>query len=166
MTTQHLTSHSLWIDRLKPLNNGNFVLASTDAGRAKQVEALANRLGVDAALIIKRRISGSKTEVVGVNAHVEDRVVVIYDDMVRTGGSLIKAAEAYLEAGAREVYAACSHGVFPPGSWERLQQAGVFTQVITTDSHPSTQALVDRGLEVLSVVPLFAEALQPIFIRR
>ena len=166
VTTQHLSTHDLWSARLRPLNQGNFVLASTDAGRAKQVEALANRLGVDAALIIKRRVSGSKTEVVGVNAHVEDRIVVIYDDMVRTGGSLIKAAEAYLEAGASRVYAAFSHGVLPEGTWERLQQAGVFTQVITTDSHPRAQAFSSQGLEVLSVVPLFAEALRPIFVKR
>ena len=166
VTTQHLNSHQLWTARLLPLNDGDFVLASTDAGRAKQVEALANCLRVDAALIIKRRMSGSKTEVVGVNAHVEGRIVVIYDDMVRTGGSLIKAAEAYLEAGAKEVYAACSHGVLPEGTWERLQQSGVFTQVITTDSHPRAQFLSNQGLEVLSVVPLFAEALRPIFTPR
>lgn len=163
VTTQHLSTKDLWHARLSRLNDGDFVLASTDAGRAKHVEALANLLEVDAALIIKRRLSAKQTEVVGVNAHVAQRVVVIYDDMVRSGGSLIKAAEAYREAGAREIYAACSHGVFPKGSWERLMKSGLFSGVISTDSHPNAQTLEARGLEVLSTTPIFAQALNTVF---
>lgn len=163
VATQHLSSRALWVERLQSINQGDFVLASTDAGRAKQVEALANELRVDAALIIKRRLSGSETEVVGVNAHVEDRVVVIYDDMVRTGGSLVQAAQAYRAAGARDVYATCTHGVFPEGAWERLQESRVFTRVITTNSHPRASSFQADDLEIISVVPLFADALREVF---
>jgi ribose-phosphate pyrophosphokinase len=75
------------------------VLASTDMGRAKWVEALANRLHAPVALIHKRRLSGSETRVAAVVGDVAGRDVVIFDDMIRTGGSLVQAAEAYLRAG-------------------------------------------------------------------
>ena len=161
----HLSARELWVDRLRQINGGDFVLASTDTGRAKHVEALANLLNVEVALIIKRRISGSQTEIVGLNAHVNDRVVVIYDDMVRTGGSLIQAARAYQEAGSREVYAACSHSVLPPGAWARLAAEPALTHIIATDSHPNANLFASEGLEVISVAPLFARALRPIFAR-
>lgn len=160
---QHLSARGLWIERLKQINGGDFVLASTDTGRAKHVEALANALNVEVALIIKRRISGSQTEIVGLNAHVNDRVVVIYDDMVRTGGSLIQAARAYREAGAREVYAACSHAVLPEDSWSKLAAEPAIAHVIATDSHPNALRFEPEGLELISVAPLFAQALNPIF---
>lgn len=162
ITTQHLSTVELWTERLSRLK-GDFVLACTDAGRAKHVERLANLLGVEAALLLKRRVSGSITEVVGINAHVEGRIVVIYDDMVRTGSSLIKAAEAYREAGAKEIYATCSHGVFPEGAWERLLESGLFKEFISTDSHPRASLFVNHGLEVLSTAPIFARALNTIF---
>jgi ribose-phosphate pyrophosphokinase len=163
ITTQHLSTTALWVERLSHINQGDFVLASTDAGRAKHVERLANLLGVDAALIIKRRTSGRETEIVGVNARVEGRVVVIYDDMVRTGGSLIKAARAYKAAGAQEIYAVCSHGVFPEEAWQTLCDTKLFTQIIATDSHPQAKKLSAHGLEVLSTSSIFAQALQKIF---
>ena len=158
-TARHLKVKPILTQRLKEIAQGDFVLASTDAGRAKQIEALANALDVDAALIIKRRLSGSKTEVLGVNARVEGKVVVIYDDMIRTGGSLIQAARAYRDAGATEIFAVCTHAVLPEGSWERIQGSNLFEKVIATDSHPNAMMLEKLGLEVLNVSSIFANSL-------
>ena len=72
-------------------------MASTDAGRAKWVESLANDLGVGAAFILKRRLKGDHTEVSAINADVAGKTVVIYDDMIRSGGSIINAAKIYKE---------------------------------------------------------------------
>lgn len=157
--TEHLSALPLIKRRLQEINGGDFVLGSTDAGRAKWVERLANDLGVEAALIIKRRVSGAETEVVAMNAQVEGRVVVIYDDMIRTGGSLLQAARAYLGGGAVGVWAACSHGVLPEGSWGRLSGSGLLKGVISTDSHPGARALEAQGLELLPSAPIFADAL-------
>jgi len=66
-------------------------LGSTDAGRAKWVESLANDLGVPAAFVFKRRRSAEETEVTAVSTRLAGEMVVIYDDMIRTGGSLINA---------------------------------------------------------------------------
>ncbi|MBM4290502.1 MAG: ribose-phosphate diphosphokinase [Deltaproteobacteria bacterium] len=167
--TEHLSALPLLRSRLRQIHGGDFVLGSTDAGRAKWVERLANELGVEAALIVKRRLSGAETEVVAMNAQVAGRAVVIYDDMIRTGGSLLQAARAYLDGGAREVWAACSHGVLPEGAWERLRDSGLLRGVIATDSHPRARALGAAGaagLELLPSAPLFAEALAARSMRR
>jgi ribose-phosphate pyrophosphokinase len=89
--------------RLVP--SGDFVLASTDAGRAKWVESLANDLHVPAAVVLKRRLPDGSTEIASRAASVEGKDVIVYDDMIRTGGSLLHAAKAYRDAGARRLFA-------------------------------------------------------------
>jgi ribose-phosphate pyrophosphokinase len=135
-------------------------LASTDMGRAKWVEALANKLDAPVALIHKKRLSGSETRVAAVVGDVAGRDVVIYDDMIRTGGSLVQAAEAYTKAGARTVHAATTHLVLPPGSVERLEGAPL-EGVIGTDTHPNHELVEGRpGWRVVSVADLFAEVVR------
>lgn len=125
--------------------NHDFVLASTDAGRAKWVESLANEMGVECAVITKRRLSGTDTEIVGINADVKGKKVVIYDDMIRTGGSLISAGKAYLAAGASKVYAVATHGVLPgegsQSSLLKLMNSEVFQKVYVTNTHPKANEL-------------------------
>ncbi len=159
ITAIHLSGRELLCEAIREEGGADFVLGSTDTGRAKWVEALANRLGVDAAIILKRRISGSETQVVAVSAEVSGRSVVIYDDMVRTGGSLIGAARTFRDAGATRVVAVCTHGVFPPGAFARLEASGLFARVVATDSHPNAVALADAGLRVVSVANVFAARL-------
>ena len=77
--------------------------------------------------------------------------------------TLIKAAQAYRKAGATEIYAVCSHGVFPKNAWEKIKQSGLFTHLIATDSHPKAHELQTKGLELISASSIFATALQKIF---
>jgi ribose-phosphate pyrophosphokinase len=119
----------------------DFVLASTDSGRAKWVESLANDMGVEFAVITKRRLSGSSTEVVGINADVKGKKVVMYDDMIRTGGSLIGAAKAYKDAGASKVYAVATHAVLPNDSLQKMQLSGFIEKVYVTNTHPRSMEL-------------------------
>lgn len=137
----------------------DFVLACTDAGRAKWVESLANDLGVPAAFVYKRRIDGSTTEVTGVSAAVAGKRVIIYDDMIRTGGSLLEAAAAYQEAGAIAIDAIATHGLFPGQSLAKLRASGLLGSITTTDSHPRAVALADDFLSVTSTADLFAQHL-------
>ena len=160
LVATHLSATTALTPWLQEVGGERFILASADAGRAKRVEALANALGVEAAVLIKRRRSGSETEVIGVNAQVDGRRVIIYDDMIRTGGSILRAAEVYREAGAREVHAACTHGVFPQGAWDRLLESPAVERIFATDSHPRAVSLAPRGLEIASTVEIFAEALR------
>lgn len=136
-----------------------FVLACTDAGRAKWVESLANDLGVNAAFVFKRRLSGDKTEVTSISADVKGKYVIIYDDMIRTGGSLINAAKAYLDAGGLKVGAITTHGVFPANAVQRIKDSGYFCQLICTNSHPNAIAIQDDFLKVKSIAPLITSKL-------
>lgn len=160
MTPVHLSARPIVLDEARRLAAGEpFVMACTDAGRAKWVESLANDLGTRAAFVMKRRLDGERTEVLAVEAAVEDQVVVIYDDMIRTGGSMLQAARAYLDAGARRVCAITTHGIFPGDSLERLCDSGLFGELVCTDSHPRAIELEHELLTVRSIAPLLHRAL-------
>lgn len=153
----HLYAKSLIEELCRSLVADDFVLASTDSGRAQWVESLAHDMGVGASFVFKQRLDGVHTKVLAVQALVENRKVIIYDDMIRTGGSLIKAAEAYKEAGASEIYAVASHGVFPGDALEGVRSSGYFRAIATTDTHPRAVQLQGDFLRVKSVAPLILE---------
>jgi len=136
------------------------VIACTDAGRAKWVETLANHLGVRASFVFKRRMGGATTEVTAVSAQVQGAHVVIYDDMIRTGGSLLGAARAYRDAGAAGISVITTHGLFCGDALARLKASGLFEAIVCTDSHPRARELADDFLQVESVAPLYAEHLR------
>jgi len=154
----HVYGKSLVIAAARRLGGNDFVLACTDAGRAKWVESLANDLGVAAAFVYKRR-HDDQTEVTGVSAQVSGKRVVIYDDMIRTGGSLLNAARAYRDSGAVAIDAIATHGLFPGDSLAKLEASGLLGRIVVTDSHPRAVALKSRFLEVDSTATLLTEHL-------
>ncbi len=155
----HVYGKPLVIDAAHRLAGKDFVLACTDAGRAKWVESLANDIGVEAAFVYKRRVSGTSTNVTGVSAQVAGKHVVIYDDMIRTGGSLLGAAAAYRDAGATQIDAISTHGLFPGDSLAKIEASGLLGRIVTTDSHPRAVALANNFLQVTSTAALLAEHL-------
>jgi ribose-phosphate pyrophosphokinase len=157
----HIDGAPVIREAITAFGGDDFVLGCTDAGRAKRVERLAQDIGVTAAFVYKRRLSGSRTEVSGVSAHVRGRRVVIYDDMIRTGGSLLAAAAAYRDAGATSISAVATHGLFIGDSLDRIAASGLFSAVAVTDSHPRAPELARTGpfLTLHSVAPLLAERL-------
>ena len=132
------------------------VLGSVDVGRAKWVERMASRLGVSAAFAHKRRLGPDRTEVVALLADVKDRHVILMDDMIRSGSSMLGAAAAYRAAGARRVSAYATHGVLPGDALARLEASGLLTHLTTTDSHPSALRQAGAFLEVLTIAPWLA----------
>jgi ribose-phosphate pyrophosphokinase len=159
VTAIHVYGKRVLIPVMQRLGGEDFIIGSTDSGRAKWVESLANDMEVDVALILKRRLSGTEIRVTALNAEVTGRNVVIYDDMIRSGGSLIGAAETYKAAGAAKIFAVCTHGVFTPGAFDRLQNSGLFEIIVATDSHPNAVALEEKGLRLVPTVSLFSEHL-------
>jgi ribose-phosphate pyrophosphokinase len=85
---------------------------------------------------------------------------VIYDDMIRTGGSLIAAAQVYRDNGAVAIDAVATHGVFPGDSLERIRKTGLFGHIVTTDSHPRAVELASDYLQVDSTASLLTEHLK------
>ena len=136
-------------------NGSNFVLASADAGRMKWIESLARDLAVPPAFAYKERIDGARTVSLGVSGPVQGKFVVIYDDMIRTGSSLMNAAKAYLNAGATGVAAIATHGLLPGDSLKKIEASGLFREIVVCDSHPRARALQSDFLKVESCVELF-----------
>ncbi len=156
----HVHARRVVLDEIRRLGGDDFVLGATDAGRAKWVESLANDLGVEAAFIFKRRLGNGTTEVSALAAEVRGRRVVIYDDMIRTGESLIGAARAFLDVGATSTAAVATHGVLPGDSLRRIRESGLFTEIVCTDSHPRAVELADEpGFKVVSIAALLADFL-------
>lgn len=121
--------------------NMDFVFGSTDAGRAKWILSLAKDAGVQPAFVYKRHTDDrGGTEVYDSNCDVKGKTVVIYDDMVRSGGSAWKAAKTYRDRGATKVFLIASHGVLPEGSIRAIYESGYIDGVALTDSHPGAFA--------------------------
>ncbi|MGI5865399.1 MAG: ribose-phosphate diphosphokinase [Myxococcales bacterium] len=156
----HLRGTPIVMRAAQRIAGPSFVLAATDAGRAKWVERMALDAGVTASFVFKRRHEDGTTEVTAVSAHVQGANVVIYDDMIRTGGSLINAAHAYRAAGAASISAVATHGVLPGDALGRLQRTALFEHIVCTDSHPRALELRSNLLEIESVAGLFADYLK------
>lgn len=155
----HVYGKPFVMEAARQLAGQDFVLASTDAGRAKWVQSLAEDLAVPASFVLKRRLDDGSTRVAAVSAHVHNRHVIIYDDLIRTGGSLLQAAQAYLEAGATRVDAIATHAPLPGSSLERIRASGLIGAIHSTDSHPRAAALAGDYLTVHEAAPLFHQAL-------
>ena len=138
-----------------------YVLGATDAGRAKWVESLARKLTCEPAFVYKRRDATSgKLSITGINADVSGKKVIIYDDMIRTGSSLLQAAEAYANAGASEVHAVASHLVLPHGALDKILSSGAIQSINGTDSHPESEAARQHGGIIASVADLLVPAVE------
>ena len=159
----HLTAMPVLTDRIAELTD-DLVVVSPDAGRVKVAERYAMALGADLAIVHKSRIRGARNgvearEVVGT---VAGRVCVLIDDMIDTGGTIVAAAEQLSARGAREVYAATTHGLFSPPAADRLKDSPI-RKVIVTDTLPTPLGMNMDKLEVVSVAPTIAAALRAVF---
>jgi len=159
----HVYAKPIIIDAVRELGGDDFVLACTDAGRAKWVESLANELRVSASFVFKKRLDDGTPVVTAMNADVAGKRVIVYDDMVRSGNSLLNAAKAYLEAGASDVACVTTHGLFPNDALHRIKESRLISKVICTNSHPRAVELArqaDGFLAVRSVAKVLADVVR------
>jgi ribose-phosphate pyrophosphokinase len=146
----------------RPLGSRPLVVVAGDAGIAKRARNFAEWLNASLAIIEKRR-SGNlgRSEALNVIGEVEGRDALIIDDEVDTGGSLISAAQALVRAGAREITAACTHGVLSGGAVLRIADSPI-RELVVTDTVPiPIEKQIDK-LKVISIAPVFAEAIRRI----
>lgn len=164
-TVFHTYAKSAIIEMIK--NNTpkdcEIVLGSTDAGRAKWVESLAKEMNIQPAFVYKQRTSGTQTSVTGINADVKDKHVVIYDDMIRSGGSIIQAAEAYRNAGAKSISLVTTHGLFcsqgktPAQVIKNIMDKTQATSLCLTDSHVNSVNLIMDNVSIYNITNLFVK---------
>lgn len=169
--TDHLEARPLFVKHFAPLLSATEIaVVSPDTGGAKRAEALRTSLGralgrsPTSAFVEKYRAHGvvSGEMLVG---DVAGRVALIVDDLIATGGTLLRAARACRAAGATVVHAVATHGLFVGETAARLFQDPALQQVVTTNSVPPFRLGRDRlpdQLVVLDVAPLFAEAIRRI----
>lgn len=139
----------------------NLVVVTPDVGGIKMARAYAKLLKCPLAIVDKRRESESKTEVMNIIGSVKDCNVVMVDDMVSTGGSLIEAVKALKRAGARDVYAGIVHPVLAGTAIERLQKSDL-KELVVTDTIPIPKEKQGGKIKVLSVAKLLGEAIKRI----
>ncbi len=159
----HLYASPVIIEYLKKknLDVNSVVIVSPDPGRVKRARALAKRLSnVPIAIIDKRRPEPNKSEVIHVVGDVKDKICIINDDIVDTGGTLIGAAEAILKNGAKEVYATITHPVLSGDASIRITNS-LIKEMIVTNTIPLNSKKTDK-FTVLSVGTLLAEAIKRI----
>ncbi|MCH7954542.1 MAG: ribose-phosphate pyrophosphokinase [Candidatus Marinimicrobia bacterium] len=158
----HLYSSMVLIDHLSKMDFiKNAVVMAPDIGGIKMARAYARRLDLDLAVIDKRREKANKSEVMNIIGDIEGKNVILLDDLVDTAGTLINAAEAAVERGAINVYAAAAHPVLSGGAIEKLKESTI-KKLIVTDTIP----LADNGdsgiTEVVSVANIFGKAIMAI----
>jgi ribose-phosphate pyrophosphokinase len=158
----HLFAAAVIIDYVQQLKLPDLVVVSPDAGGVERARAYAKRLDASLAIVDKRRDQPNVAEVHNVIGDVTDRTALVVDDMVDTGGTLTKVAEALQAAGAREVLASCSHPVLSGHAIERIEQSRL-AKLITTDSIPLAPEKLRSGrIVVLGVAGLLSRAIKNI----
>jgi ribose-phosphate pyrophosphokinase len=137
-------------------------VVSPDAGGVERARAYAKRLDASLAIIDKRRAKPNQVEEMRIIGDVSGCVAVIVDDMIDTAGTMCRAAQAVMDAGANRVMAAATHGVLSGPAMERLSASALDTLIITDTITPRPDVLAEPRLQVVSVADLMAEAISRI----
>jgi len=159
----HLYAGPLMSEAIRhELNTGDLTVVSPDAGGVERARAFAKRLGSSLAIIDKRRSKPNEAEVMNVIGDVADRDAILLDDMVDTAGTLVKAAQALDAAGARSIYACCTHAVLSGQAVEKINNSCIKKLYITDTVPTNDKAAVCSKLRVESVAPILGEAISRI----
>jgi ribose-phosphate pyrophosphokinase len=163
----HLTALPLLSHYLKDelgLRGDDLVVVAPDAGRIKTAEKLREYLHADLAFLYKRRSrkEAHKIEEMAVVGEVDGRPCVLVDDMIDTGGTVAKGAQALAAQGAGPIFVGATHGIFSGKARQHLEEAPI-QQVVVTNTVPIPEDRSFAKLKVLSIAPLIASALRAVF---
>jgi ribose-phosphate pyrophosphokinase len=139
------------------------ICVSPDLGSVARARAFSHRVGTGLAIIDKRRQKANSSEVMNIIGDVKGKTVIIVDDMIDTAGTLCNAAAAVMElGGAREVYAAATHGVLSGEAVERIEKS-YLKEVVLLDTISIPNEKKIQKLRLLSVSGVFAQAVERIY---
>lgn len=152
----HLFASTLFFNEMKALDNGNLVMAAPDAGGAKRANAYAKKLDTGLAICHKNRKKANEVAEMTVIGDVAGKDVILVDDMCDTAGTLTKAAELFIDKGAKSVRAFCTHAVLSGPAFERINNSKL-TELIVTDTIPLKEK--SDKIRVITVADLFADVI-------
>jgi ribose-phosphate pyrophosphokinase len=157
-----LTAINIISAEIKAKQLADLVVVS-ELGFAKRARNFAEILGAPLAIVEKRRVIGNQdqTEVMNVIGEVSGKTAVIIDDEIDTAGSLMEAVQALEDEGAASIYACATHGVFSGAALDRIETSSI-AEVIVTDTIPLPPQANPERITVLSIAPLFGEAIKRI----
>lgn len=154
----HLLGVPILAEYFQSMNIENPIVVSPDVGGVARARDLASRLETGIAIIDKRRPHPNVSEVLHLVGDVNGKTAILVDDIIDTAGTIVKAAEAILERGAKEVYACCTHPVLSGPARERLE-ASPLKEIVVTNTIPVAPEKRFSRLKVLTVAPLFGESI-------
>ena len=163
----HLFALPILADYIKKsVDVSRATVVSPDAGRVRVAEKWTDVLGAPLAIIHKRRDPDvpNQVKMFEVVGDVQDRICIIVDDMIDTGGTIATAAQTLKDNGAAEVIVTATHGIFSPPARERLQNSEAITRVVVTDTLPIANENHFDKLVVLPSAPLIAQAIREVFV--
>ena len=155
-----LTGSYLLVDYFKKKKLKDMVVVATDAGSSKKAYKYSKLLNCPMALIDKRRDNNDdKACATNIIGNVKDKSALIFDDEISTGGTLIEAINICKKHGAKEIYAGATHGIFAGDAIERLDKSCV-KEIVVTNTVPLEEKRKIDKIKVISIAPLFAEAIR------
>jgi len=158
----HLYATPVLLNHLRSMDLKDLVVVSPDAGGVERARAFAKRLNASLAIIDKRREGPNQAKIMNIVGDVDNRDVLLLDDMIDTAGTITQGAQACADKGARRVLAGCTHAILSGPALQRLNDS-VLGQVIVTNTVPlAGKEQTCKKIEVLSVAPLLGEAIRRI----
>jgi ribose-phosphate pyrophosphokinase len=156
----HLYSSAVYMSYFTKKKIPNLTLVSPDVGGLKMARAFAKRLSADLILLDKRRPQPNQAEVMNIIGNPRGKNVLIVDDMIDTAGTFVSAVKALKDAGAEEIYGACTHPILSGNAPERLAKSAVKKLFVTDTIELNSKCARSKRIEVLSIANTFGEAIK------
>ena len=158
----HLNAVDVLADHFRDYDLGNTVVVSPDLGNAKAASEFARRLGVGVAAGSKQRLADDTVVIDRIVGDVAGRDVIVFDDEIATGGSIVELLGVLRRMGVGRIALACTHGLLTGPAIDRLKQIPDLGEIVMTNTVPLASEKVLPGMVSRSVAPLFAEAVKRI----
>jgi ribose-phosphate pyrophosphokinase len=158
----HLHALREFADHFCRLDLANSVVVSPDLGNAKNAAALARLLQLPVAAGAKERQSDESVTISSIIGDVEGRDVIVLDDEIARGTTILELLDRLRERHVRSVRIACTHGLFSAGALKRISSQPLVREIVSTNTLPIAEDAADAGLRVISIAPALAEAIRRI----
>jgi len=146
----------------KNIKTNNLICVAPDVGGVERTRALSRRINVGIAIIDKRRPVPGKSEVMNIIGNVKNKLCVIVDDIIDSGGTIVNAAKALKNKGAKEVYVYITHAVLSGDAIDKIKKSQIKKLIITDTIDNSKKIKTSKKIEVISIAPMMSEAIKRI----